>query len=79
MTPDTSLGAFDKAGAVQDIVRKSLVMRSDAAHRIGQDLKTTLEQIKVLAKQERAAHGPDAEALEIAIVNLDCAIEILTE
>ena len=35
--------------------------------------------VAALAKDERARRGPDAEALEIAIVNLDSAIEILTE
>ena len=42
-------------------------------------MKAVLERLKALAKEERAARGPDAEALEIAIVNLDSAIEILTE
>jgi len=54
-------------------------MKSEAARCIGEELKQTLERLKALAKDERARRGPDAEALEIAIVNLDSAIEILTE
>jgi len=54
-------------------------MRNDAARQIGEDLKTILERLKLLAKEERTRRGPDTEAIEIAVVNLDCAIEILTE
>lgn len=54
-------------------------MRSDAGREIGEELKVLLERLKTLAQAERAARGADAEALEIAIVNLDSAIEILTE
>ncbi len=54
-------------------------MRNAVARQIGEELKTLLERLKVLAKQERTARGPDAEAIEIAVVNLDSAIEILTE
>ena len=54
-------------------------MRNATAKGIGSELKSILERLKLLAKTERAGHGPDAEALEIAIVNLDSAIEILTE
>jgi len=54
-------------------------MRNDTARKIGEELKALLEQLRTLAKTERAARGQDAEAIEIAIVNLDSAIEILTE
>ena len=42
-------------------------------------LKPLLERLKALAKTERASRTPDAEAVEIALVNLDSAIEILTD
>ncbi len=54
-------------------------MRNNAARTLGGKLKTILEQLKALAAQERGQRGPDAEALAIAVVNLDSAIEILTE
>ena len=54
-------------------------MKNEAARQVGEELKKTLERLKVLAKDERARRGPDAEALDIALVNLDSAIEILTE
>lgn len=54
-------------------------MRNNAARSIGEELKTTLQRLSALAKEERARRGPDTEAIEIAIVNLDSAIEILTE
>ncbi len=54
-------------------------MRNLTAQQIGEGLKPILERLRALAKEERAARGPDAEAIEIAIVNLDSAIEILTE
>ena len=54
-------------------------MKRDVARQLGEELKTILERLKVLAKEERAARGPDAEAIDIAVVNLDCAVEILTE
>ena len=54
-------------------------MRHELARQIGEELKTVLERLRVLAKEERGKRGPDAQALEIAIVNLDSAIEILTE
>lgn len=54
-------------------------MKSETARQLGEELKRTLERLKVLAKEERARRGPEAEAIEIAIVNLDSAIEILTE
>ena len=54
-------------------------MKNNAGREIGSELKVLLERLRALAKEERATRGPDAEALEIAIVNLDSAIEILTE
>lgn len=54
-------------------------MKNDAAREIGATLKTLLVQLRALAKEARAARSPEAEAIEIAIVNLDSAIEILTE
>ena len=54
-------------------------MKNDAARKIGEELKALLEQLRILSKTEHASRGPDAEAIEIAIVNLDSAIEILTE
>ena len=54
-------------------------MKSEAARQLGEELKRTLERLKALAKTARAPRGSDAEAIEIAIVNLDSAIEILTE
>ena len=49
------------------------------ARRIGEELKPILERLKVLAKNERAVRGRDAEAVDIAVVNLDSAVDILTE
>ena len=54
-------------------------MHQVLARQIGEELKAVLERLRALAKAERAARGPDTEALEIALVNLDSAIEILTE
>ena len=54
-------------------------MRNDVARQIGEDLRAILDHLKMVAKEERSRRGPDAEALEVAVVNLDCAIEILTE
>lgn len=54
-------------------------MKHETARQIGEQLKPLLEHLKVLAKEERAARGQDMEAIEIAVVNLDSAIEILTE
>ena len=54
-------------------------MKQTAARQIGEELKAILERLKALAKEERRTRNPEAEALEIAIVNLDSAIEILTE
>ena len=55
------------------------LMQNDAARQIGEELKRVLERLRVLAGAARAARSPEAEAIEIAIVNLDSAIEILTE
>lgn len=54
-------------------------MRHQEARQIGEELKALLERLRAFGKAERAKRGPDAEAIEIAIVNLDSAIEILTE
>lgn len=54
-------------------------MRNAEGRQLGEELKRALERLRALAKAERAARGPDAEALEIAVVNLDSAIEILSE
>ena len=54
-------------------------MRNADGRKIGEELKRVLERLRTLAKTERVACGPDTEALEIAIVNLDSAIEILGE
>lgn len=55
------------------------LMKNPHARQLGEELKLLLDRLKALAKQERAARGPDTEALEIAVVNLDSAIEILTD
>ena len=54
-------------------------MKNESARQIGDELKTLMARLRVLAKEARAARDMEAEALEIAIVNLDSAIEILTE
>ena len=54
-------------------------MKNTDARRIGEELQAVVEHLKALAKAERARRGPDAEAIEIAIVNVDSAVEILTE
>ena len=54
-------------------------MKHDAARQIGEELKAVLTRLRTLAVEERAQRGVDTEAIEIAIVNLDSAIEILTE
>ena len=54
-------------------------MTQTDARQIGEELKAVLERLRALAKEERAKRSPDAEAIEIAIVNLDAAIDILTE
>ena len=55
------------------------MMKHALARQIGQQLQPLLEQLRALAKEARSARNPDAEALEIAVVNLDSAIEILTD
>lgn len=54
-------------------------MRDQAARAIGESLKPVLERLRALAKEARANGSPEAEAIEIAVVNVDSAIEILTE
>ncbi len=54
-------------------------MLNDAARALGEELKATLERLRTLARDERARGGPDAGAIDSALVNLDSAIEILTE
>ena len=54
-------------------------MQQQAARQIGEELKAALARLRALAEAERARRGADAEAIEIAVVNLDSAIEILTE
>ena len=54
-------------------------MKNAAARQLGEQLKAVLERLKALAQDERSRRGPDTEALDIAVVNLDSAIEILTE
>ena len=54
-------------------------MQSEGARQLGDELKAILERLRKMAKEERAARGPDVEALEMAVVNLDSAIEILTD
>lgn len=54
-------------------------MRNPEGRAIGEELKTALAHLRAVAAAERAQRGADREALEIALVNLDSAIEILTE
>ena len=54
-------------------------MHNARARQLGEELKGMLDRLKALAREERSKRGPDAEAIEIAIVNLDSAIEILTD
>lgn len=54
-------------------------MKNTSARDIGARLRADLERLKALAKEARAKREPDTEAIEIAIVNLSSAIEILTE
>lgn len=54
-------------------------MRNLTARQLAEELKPFVERLRVLAKEERARRGSDAEAIEIAIVNIDAAIDILTE
>lgn len=54
-------------------------MKHPAGRQIGEQLKPVLDRLRQLAREERAKHGADTEALESAVVNLSTAIEILTE
>ncbi len=54
-------------------------MKNVAARQIGEELKMVVEHLKALAKAERVQRGADTEAIEIAVVNVDSAVEILTE
>jgi hypothetical protein len=54
-------------------------MRDATAREIGEALKPALAHLKVLAKEARAQRSADADAIEIATVNLSSAIDILTE
>ena len=54
-------------------------MRNVLGRQVGEELKALLARLRAIAKEERSQRGPDVEALEIAIVNLDSAIDILTE
>ena len=54
-------------------------MKNSAARQLGEELKAALERLRALSKAERAQHGSDADAIDIAIVNLSSAIDILTE
>ena len=54
-------------------------MKLDPARQIGDELTPILERLKAMAREERAKRSAYVEALEIAIVNLDSAIEILTD
>ena len=54
-------------------------MKNAVARQVGQRLKADLETLRALAKEARAKREPEAEAIEIAIVNLNSAIDILTE
>ena len=54
-------------------------MTNAAARQLGEELKAFVDRLRLLAKEERAARGPNTQALEIAIVNLDSAVEILTD
>ena len=54
-------------------------MKNTVARQVGQRLKIDLEALRALAKEARTKREPEAEAIEIAIVNLNSAIDILTE
>jgi len=54
-------------------------MRNAPARQVAEELKVLLERLRALGKEERVRKGPDTEAIEIAVVNLDAAIDILTE
>lgn len=54
-------------------------MKNNSARQIGEELKSVLERLRALSTAERAQRGQDADAIDIAIVNIDSAVEILTE
>ena len=54
-------------------------MNNNDARSLGEELKPILDRLKVLAREERSKRSPEAEAIEIAVVNLDAAIDILTD
>ena len=54
-------------------------MHNSDARSLGEELKPILDRLKALAKEERSKRNPEAEAIEIAVVNLDAAIDILTD
>lgn len=54
-------------------------MKNTSARQTGEELKPYLERLKALIKEEKVRRGVDAEAIEIATVNLSSAIDILTE
>lgn len=54
-------------------------MKNISAREVGDELKSYLEHLKGLAKEARARRDQDAEAIEIAVVNLSAAVEILTD
>ena len=54
-------------------------MKNSPARQIGEELKLIVERLRTLAQDERRKKGTDAEAIEIALVNVDAAVEILTE
>lgn len=54
-------------------------MKHPEGRKIGNELKPFVERLKKLEREERVKRGPDTEALAIAVVNVDSAIEILTE
>lgn len=54
-------------------------MKNSPARQIGEELKLVVERLRALALEERRKNGRDAEAIEIALVNVDAASEILTE
>ena len=54
-------------------------MKSASARQIGEELQSILARLKRLAEDERTTRGADAQAIEMAVVNLDSAVEILTE
>ena len=54
-------------------------MKNEEARQLGEYLKVYLERLKALAKEARAVRSSETEAIEIAVVNLNSAIDILTE